>query len=49
MEPLKDEAEAAKEGEAEHTPLTLMGGVAVVVGIVAGLLILAALLVWRFA
>jgi hypothetical protein len=49
VEPLKDEAQAAKEGEAEHTPLTLMGGVAVIVGIVAGLVVLIALLVWWLA
>ena len=49
MERVKEEARAAKEGEAEHSPFAVLGGVGLVVGIVVGLVILAALLVWWLA
>lgn len=47
--PLEREAREAARGESEKTPLLLIGGVAGAIAIVAGILILAMLLVWYFA
>ena len=47
-EPLEREAREAARGESEKTPLLLIGGVGGTIAIVAGVLIVAMLLIWRF-
>jgi hypothetical protein len=47
--PLEREAREAARGESEKTPLLLIGGVGGTIAIVAGILIVAMLLVWYFA
>ncbi|HEX7254559.1 MAG TPA: hypothetical protein VF236_01395 [Gaiellaceae bacterium] len=46
--PLEREAREAARGESEKTPLLLIGGVGGTIAIVAGVLIVAMLLIWRF-
>ena len=46
--PLEREAREAARGESEKTPLLLIGGVGGVIAVVAGILIVAMLLVWLF-
>jgi hypothetical protein len=46
--PLEREAREAARGESEKTPLLLIGGVGGTIAIVAGILIVAMLLVWLF-
>jgi len=46
--PLEREAREAARGESEKTPLLLIGGVGGAIAVVAGILILAMLLVWLF-
>lgn len=46
--PLEREAREAARGESEKTPLLLIGGVAGTIAVVAGILIVAMLLVWLF-
>jgi hypothetical protein len=48
-EPLEREAREAARGQSEKTPLLLIGGVGGTIAIVAGILIIAMLLIWRFA
>jgi hypothetical protein len=43
------ELELAREGKAEHTPFVALGGLSVVIGIVVGLVVVIALLVWWLA
>ena len=47
--PLEREAREAARGESERTPLLLIGGVGGTIAIVAGVLIVAMLLIWRYA
>ena len=47
--PLEREAREAARGESEKTPLLVIGGVVGTIAIVAGVLIVAMLLVWYFA
>ena len=47
--PLQREAREATRGESERTPWLLIGGVGGTIAIVAGVLIVAMLLIWRFA
>jgi hypothetical protein len=47
--PLEREAREAARGESEKTPLLLIGGVGGTIAVVAGILIVAMLLVWLFA
>ena len=46
--PLEREAREAARGESEKTPLLLLGGVGGTIAVVAGILIVAMLLVWLF-
>lgn len=46
--PLERQARAAARGESEKTPLLLLGGVGGTIAIVAGILIVAMLLIWYF-
>ncbi len=46
--PLEREAREAARGGSEKTPLLLIGGVGGTIAIVAGILIVAMLLVWLF-
>ena len=46
--PLEREAREAARGESEKTPLLLIGGVGGTIAVVAGVLIVAMLLVWLF-
>lgn len=46
--PLEREAREAARGESDKTPLLLIGGVGGTIAIVAGVLIVAMLLVWLF-
>jgi hypothetical protein len=46
--PLEREAREAARGESEKTPLLLIGGVGGTIAVVAGILIVAMLLVWLF-
>lgn len=46
--PLEREAREAARGESERTPLLLIGGVGGTIAVVAGILIVAMLLVWLF-
>jgi hypothetical protein len=46
--PLEREAREAARGESDKTPLLLIGGVGGTIAIVAGVLIVAMLLIWRF-
>jgi hypothetical protein len=46
--PLERETREAARGESEKTPLLLIGGVGGTIAIVAGVLIVAMLLVWLF-
>ena len=46
--PLEREAREAARGESEKTPLLLIGGVGGAIALVAGILIVAMLLVWLF-
>ncbi|HET8651653.1 MAG TPA: hypothetical protein VFM13_03675 [Gaiellaceae bacterium] len=46
--PLERQAREAARGESEKTPLLLLGGVGGTIAIVAGILIVAMLLVWYF-
>jgi hypothetical protein len=46
--PLEREAREAARGESEKTPLLLIGGVGGTIAAVAGILIVAMLLVWLF-
>jgi hypothetical protein len=46
--PLERETRAAARGESEKTPLLLIGGVGGTIAVVAGILIVAMLLVWLF-
>jgi len=48
-QPLEREAREAARGQSEKTPLLLIGGVAGTIAIVAGVLIVIMLLIWRFA
>jgi hypothetical protein len=47
--PLEREAREVARGESEKTPLLVIGGVGGTIAIVAGILIVAMLLVWYFA
>lgn len=47
--PLEREAREVARGESEKTPLLVIGGVGGTIAIVAGVLIVAMLLVWYFA
>jgi hypothetical protein len=47
--PLEREAREAARGESPRTPFLVIGGVAGTIAIVAGVLIVVMLLVWRFA
>lgn len=47
--PLERETREAARGETEKTPLLLIGGVGGTIALVAGVLIVAMLLIWRFA
>jgi hypothetical protein len=49
VEKVKEEIEAAKVGEAEETPLVVLGGLSIVLGAIVGVVILAGLLVWWLA
>jgi len=49
VEKAQEEAELAKTGEAEHTPLVALGGLTVVLGLVVGAVIVVGLLVWWLA
>jgi hypothetical protein len=49
VEKAKEEIEAAKVGEAEETPLVVLGGLSIVLGAIVGIAILAGLLVWWLA
>ena len=44
-----EEVELVREGEAEHTPLALIGGLTVGLAVVVGVVILAGLLLWWLA
>ena len=46
--PLEREAREAARGESEKTPLLVIGGVGGAIAVVAGILIVAMLLVWLF-
>ena len=46
--PLEREAREAARGDSEKTPLLLIGGVGGTIALVAGILIVAMLLVWLF-
>jgi hypothetical protein len=46
--PLERETREAARGESEKTPLLLIGGVGGTIAVVAGILIVAMLLVWLF-
>jgi hypothetical protein len=46
--PLEREAREAARGESEKTPLLLIGGVGGTIAVIAGILIVAMLLVWLF-
>jgi hypothetical protein len=46
--PLEREAREAARGESEKTPLLLIGGVGGTIAVVAGILIVAMLLIWLF-
>jgi hypothetical protein len=46
--PLEREAREAARGESEKTPMLLIGGVGGTIAVVAGILIVAMLLVWLF-
>jgi hypothetical protein len=46
--PLEREAREAARGESEKTPVLLIGGVGGTIAVVAGILIVAMLLVWLF-
>jgi hypothetical protein len=46
--PLEREAREAARGESDKTPLLLIGGVGGTIAVVAGILIVAMLLVWLF-
>ena len=46
--PLEREAREAARGESEKTPLLLIGGVGGTIAVVAGIMIVAMLLVWLF-
>jgi hypothetical protein len=48
-QPLEREAREAARGQSEKTPLLLVGGVAGTIAIVAGILIVVMLFIWRFA
>jgi hypothetical protein len=47
--PLEREAREAARGESDKTPLLLLGGVGGTIAIIAGVLIVAMLLVWYLA
>jgi hypothetical protein len=47
--PLERETREAARGESEKTPLLLIGGVGGTIALVVGVLIVAMLLIWRFA
>jgi len=47
--PLQREAREAAKGRSARTPLLLIGGVAGTIAIVAGVLIVVMLLIWRYA
>lgn len=47
--PLERETREAARGTSARTPLLMIGGVGGTIAIVAGILILAMLLVWRYA
>ncbi len=47
--PLEREAREAARGSTARTPLLMIGGVGGTIAVVAGILIVAMLLVWRFA
>ena len=46
--PLEREAREAARGESERTPMLLIGGVGATIAVVAGILIVAMLLLWLF-
>ena len=48
-QPLEREAREAARGESARTPLLVIGGVGGTIAIVAGVLFVAMLLIWRFA
>ena len=48
-QPLEREARETARGQSEKTPLLLISGVAGTIAIVAGVLIVVMLLIWRFA
>jgi hypothetical protein len=48
-QPLEREAREAARGESARTPLLVIGGVGGTIAIVAGILIVAMPLIWRFA
>jgi hypothetical protein len=47
--PLEREAREAARGESAKTPLLVIGGVGTTIAIVVAVLVVAMLLVWRFA
>lgn len=47
--PLEREAREAARGSTARTPLLMIGGVGGAIAVVAGILIVAMLLIWRFA
>jgi hypothetical protein len=46
--PLERESREVARGESEKTPLLLIGGVGGTIAVVAGVLIVVMLLIWRF-
>ena len=46
--PLERESREAARGESDKTPLLLIGGVGGTIAVVAGVLIVVMLLIWRF-
>jgi hypothetical protein len=49
VEKVREEVELAKEGEVEETPLIVLGGLSVVLGVLVGVVIAVGLLVWWLA
>lgn len=47
--PLEREVREAARGESEKTPLLVIGGVGGTIAVVAGVLVLVMILIWRFA
>jgi hypothetical protein len=47
--PLEREVREAARGESEKTPLLVIGGVGGTIAVVAGVLVVIMILIWRFA